>query len=145
VIDAIPFPEGRYRPAEIPVSASPVWEHDRPGNYPIYEERQHFLATVHGFDAGGFEATIRCVDLQSLIDAKLRPRGHRKPLKERDECDILRAVARAKETIGHTVKTIAASHLLTLTIREHENSPESLAVRWRRFVRAYRGSRDDFP
>jgi len=146
VSNTIPFPEGRYRPAQVPISEWPSWEHDRPGNYPIYEEPEHFLATVHGFDAGGFEATIRCLDLQRLVDARLRPRGQRKPVEKRDERDILRAVARAKKTIRHAVKTIGASHLLTLTTREHENSPETLAVRWKRFVRAYRVvSKDEFP
>jgi len=76
----------------------------------------------------------------------MRPRGYRKPVEERDERDMLRAVARAKKTIRHAVKTIGASHLLTLTTREHENCPESLAVRWKRFVRAYRNfSKDGFP
>lgn len=144
--DAIPFSKGRYRPAQVPMSDWPAWEHDRPGNYPIYQKREHFLATVQGFDAGGFEATIRCVDLQSLVDLRLRPRGLRKPVEKRDERDIHRAVAWARKTIRHAVKTIGATHLLTLTTREHENSPESLAVRWKQFVRAYRAvSNDGFP
>lgn len=144
--DGIPFPAGSYRPRRLAVSEWPPGEWDRPQNHPLYEAREHFLATVYGFDAGGFEATIRRVDAQTLLDAQLRPRGRRKPVEKRDERDILRAVARAKKTIRHAVKTIGASHLLTLTTREHENTPESLAVRWKRFVRAYRAvSKDRFP
>lgn len=144
--DAVPFPEASYRPRLLPVSEWPPGEQDRPQNHPLYEDREHFLATVYGFDAGGFEATIRRVDAQTLLDAQARPRGVRKPVEERDERDMLRAVARARKTIRHAVKTIGASHLLTVTTREHENSPESLAVQWKRFVRGYRAvSKDGFP
>jgi hypothetical protein len=146
VIDDLPFPTEAYRPAQIPHSAHPPGDWDRPANYPIYEEREHYLATVHGFDAGGYEATVRCVDLQVLVDSRMRPRGHRKPLEERDERDMLRAVARAKKTVRHAVKTIGATHLMTLTTREQENSPESLAAQWKQFVRAYRKyTGEDFP
>jgi hypothetical protein len=146
VSDAIPFPEGRYRSPQIPISDWPHGEHDRPGNYPIYEEREHFLATVHGFDAGGFEATIRCLDVQALVDARMRPRGYRKPVAERSERDVLRAVARAKKMLRHGVKRLGCDHLLTLTTREAENTPESLAQKWKAFVRRYRDySKDEFP
>lgn len=73
-----------------------------------------------------------------MADARMRPRGHRKPVDKRDERDMLRAVARAKKTIRHATKTIGATHLMTLTTREEENSPESLASKWKRFARAYR-------
>jgi hypothetical protein len=63
VIDSLPFPLGAYRPAQVPYSERSPGDWDRPANYPIYQEREHFLATVYGFDAGGFEATIRCIDL----------------------------------------------------------------------------------
>ena len=111
---------------------------DRPINYPIYEEREHYLATVHGFEAGGFEATVRCVDLQALVDARMRPRGYRKPVEERSEKVMLRAVARAKKTVRHAVKNIGCDHLVTLTTREERNTPEDLNLQWKRFVRSYR-------
>lgn len=145
--DGTPFPARAYVPPVVPYSEwSQCDRQERPGNYPIYEEREHFLATVYGFEAGGFEATIRLVDIQKAIDAQMRPRGHRKPVDERDERDMLRAVARAKKTIRHAVKTIGATHLMTLTTREDENSPESLAAQWKRFVRSYRSySGEAFP
>jgi hypothetical protein len=75
----------------------------------------------------------------------MRPRGLRKPVEERDERDMLRAVARARKTIRHAVKTIGATYLMTLTTRQEENSPDELARRWKKFVRAYRPfSGDDF-
>jgi hypothetical protein len=138
VIDGLPFPEGAYRPLQIPVSDWSHVDRDRPVNYPIYVEREHYLATVHGFDAGGFEATVRRVDLQELVNLKSRPRGIRKPKEERSEEDMIRAVRRAKKTVRHAVKTIGATHLMTLTTRQAENSPEELAVQWKRFVRSYR-------
>lgn len=146
MIDGLPFLVDAYRPVQVPFLERSAGDWDRPVNYPIYEAREHFLATVYGFDAGGFEATVRCVDLQALVDAKMRPRGRRKPVEQRDERDMLRAVARAKKTIRHAAKTIGVTHLMTLTTREEENSPESLARQWKQFVRAYRRISDrEFP
>ncbi len=71
MVDDIPFPDGAYRPPQVPYKDWSFGNLDRPINYPVFEEREHFLATIHGFDAGGFEATIRCVNLQALADAKL--------------------------------------------------------------------------
>lgn len=110
------------------------------------KERYHYIATVHGFDAGGFEATIRLVDAQRMLDLALLPRGHRKPVEDRKPTDMLRAVARAKKTIRLAVKQIGCDHLLTLTTREEENDPAKLACQWKEFVRKYRKYSDnDFP
>ena len=89
MIDDIPFENGFYSPPQTPYSELPPGYSDRPINYPVFEERDHFLLTVHGFDAGGFEAAVRQVDLQAMADAKMRPRGPRKPVEERDERDMV--------------------------------------------------------
>lgn len=142
--DGLPFPEA-YQPPQIPVSEWSHVDRDRPVNYPIYEEREHYLSTVHGFDAGSFEATVRRVDLQEIADSRSRPRGVRKPVEKRSEEDMIRAVRRAKKTVRHAVKTIGATHLTTLTTRQEENNPEELAVQGKKFVRAYRPfSSDEF-
>ncbi|MDP1718711.1 MAG: hypothetical protein Q8L40_11610 [Burkholderiales bacterium] len=144
MVDDITFAEA-YRPPQVPPAERSPGDRDRPVNYPVYEDREHFLATVHGFGAGGFEASIREVDLQALVNARMRPRGARKPESDRDPRDVVRSVARSRKTIRHCVKTIGADHMLTLTTREDENSPESLMVRFKRFVRAYRSfSKDAF-
>jgi len=144
VTDGLPFPAA-YRPSQIPPYEWSHIDRERPVNYPIYEEREHYLATVHGFDAGGFEATVRRVDLQEIADSKSRPRGNRKPAEKRSEEDMIRAVRRARKTVRHAVKTIGATHLMTLTTRQDENSPEELSVQWKKFVRSYRPfSGDDF-
>jgi hypothetical protein len=135
-----------YRPAQIPFADWPVVGEDRPANYPIYEEREHFLATIHGFDAGGFEATVRYIDLQAMVDARLHVHRRRKQVEERSEKDMLRAVARAKKVVRHAVKQITCDHMMTLTTRQEENTPEELAVMWKAFVRRYRRfSNDEFP
>lgn len=145
MVDDIPFPDA-YRPPQIAYAERAPCDRDLPANCPVFEDREHYLLTVYGFDAGGFEATLRPVDLQALAELRMRPKGHRKPVEQRDERDMLRAVARAKKTVRHAVKTIGATHLMTLTTREHENSPESLATQWKQFVRAYRRfSGEDFP
>jgi hypothetical protein len=133
----IGFPEP-YRPPQLSVSEQLVTDPDRPVNYPVFEERYHYLATVHGFTAGGFECTVRRVDVQAMVDARMRTRGHRKPVSERDEADMLRAVKRSKKMVRLCVKEIGCNHLLTLTTREDINSPESLARQWKAFVRRWR-------
>ena len=144
--DDFPFAEGVYRPTQVPHADWSFGDFDRPINYPIFEEPVHYQATVYGFEAGGFEATVREVDLQRMADAKLRPRGRRKPVEDRDEKDMLRAAARAKKTVRHAVKTIGATHLMTLTTREEENTPESLAFKLKSFIRSYRSfAKEDFP
>src|SRR5258706_16130552 len=115
--DGIPFPAGNNLPALVPYSEWPRSEWDRPFNHGLFKEREHYLVTVHSFEAGGFEATVRHVDLQKMMDLAMLPRGIRKPPAERDPLGVLRAGNRAKKTLRHCVKTIGATHLLTLTTR----------------------------
>lgn len=133
----LPFP-GEYFPPTIPPSEWGPGERDRPHNHALLKDRDHYLLTVHGFTAGGFEATVRNVDAQGMEDMQLRPRGARKPVEERKPTDMLRAVARAKKTVRHAVKEIGCDHLLTLTTREEENDPLKMARQWKEFVRQYR-------
>lgn len=132
------LPSPNYHPAMVPASEWGPGERDRAINYPVYAERSHFQATVYGFAAGGFEATVRIVDIQTMSDAAMRPRGVRKAVEERDERDVVRSVARAKKTLRHAVKQIGCDHLLTLTTRQEKNSPEELNRRWKSWVRSYR-------
>ena len=52
-------------------------EHDRPANHGLFKEREHFLATVHGFGSGGFEATIRCSICTAISPVKIGKLGKR--------------------------------------------------------------------
>ena len=133
-----------YRPRQLPVSqwAAPA----RPVNFPVLEDRDHYLCTVYGFSVGGFEASVRLVDLQALIDSQMRPRGRRKPVEDRREADMVSSVQRSKRALRRAVKEIGCDHLLTVTTREKRNSPESLALLWKAFVRRYRFfAKDEFP
>ena len=133
-----------YRPRQL--ATVEAVRDGRPVNYPVLEEREHFLATVHGFTAGGFEASVRLVDLQALIDAQMRPRGRRKPVDQRDEVDMVSSVRRSKRALRRAVKEIGCDHLLTVTTREQRNSPEALARMWKAFVRRYRFfAKEEFP
>lgn len=70
----IPF-DPSYFPARVPPKDSTFFApSNEPLNHPSLEERDHYLATVHGFDKGGFEASVRWVDAQKMIDAAMRPR-----------------------------------------------------------------------
>jgi hypothetical protein len=126
----VPFHERRANPGL----------RDFPVNYPVYADREHFIARVVGFDAGGFEAVIRCVDAQHMVEQSLRPRGARKPVEERSEVDQVRSAHRARTNLRQLVKQIGADHMLTLTTRQERNSPEELARMFKRFVRLYRSA-----
>ena len=56
MIDGLPFPEA-YRPPQIPVTEWSHVDRDRPVNYPIYEEREHYLATVAGYETNKYQIT----------------------------------------------------------------------------------------
>jgi hypothetical protein len=66
------------------------------------------------------------------------PRGRRKPFEERRQEDKDRAVKRARRNVRWACRQIGATHLMTLTTRQDRNSPEELAVWWKRFVRLVR-------
>lgn len=127
-----------YRPRQKPISQWGAGESGRPVNYPVLEDQDHYLVTVHGFSVGGFEATVKSVNLQAMIERQMRPRGQRRPVEDRDMADVVSSVQRSKSMVRRLVKEIGADHLLTLTTRESSNTPESLAARWKAFVRRYR-------
>lgn len=107
-------------------------------NYPVLEEPEHVECRIVSFGAGGFEMTVRVVDLQARIDRQMSTaplRGHRKPIDQRCEVDKARSVRRARQKVRGLCRQIGAQYLMTLTTRESENSPEELALRWKRFCR----------
>lgn len=126
------------RPRQKPIAQWGAAEAGRPVNYPVLEDQDHYLVTVHGFSGGGFEATVKSVNLQTLIDGRGVPRGARRPVDERSMTDVVRSVNRAKAMVRRLVREMGADHLLTLTTREDRNTPESLAAKWKAFVRRYR-------
>ena len=144
-IGDVPF-ESDYFPSHVPPKHSTFFGvGTEASNRPVLEEREHYLTTVHGFDTGGFEASVRCVDAQKMYEAAMRPRGARKPVKERSETDMLRSARRSKTNVRRAVKQIGCTHLLTMTTRENENTPEALNEKLKKFARNYRrGTGDRF-
>lgn len=82
---------------------------------------------VQKFKAGGYEATVRMLDLQKIGRAMNASRRHgkREEPGERDEESIRKAGARAKRRVRHLVKNMGATNLVTLTRRETAEDVEA--------------------
>lgn len=121
-------------------------------NSPTFEEREHFAVTVQPFRAGGYEATLRRVDLQEAADRTIRPRkyGQRVEPEERTQDSLNVSRHRAKATVRKRVKDMGGNRLCTLTVRQSDAlgymSPEEWAKAFARYVRLLRraGLMDDY-
>lgn len=105
------------------------------------ENEDSFVLKVQPFAPGGYEATIRRVNLPRIGAAMegLRPRGKREAPEELSVESIIKASGRAKRKVRHLCRNMMATHLLTLTRRESEESefwaPEQWAEAWDRLRR----------
>lgn len=102
---------------------------------------RNYVAKVQSFAAGGYELTVKSLDLAALArmsDAP-RKRGKRDRPKEVDPGVSLKSAYRAKRTLRHQVKNIGADRLFTVTKRESEGSgfwnESQWAAAWDRFRR----------
>lgn len=139
------LPEGLFpsqsgpRLRQVPPSQWGPEHRNRPINYPILEEPEHLEAKLISFEAGGFELSVRRVDVQKRIEWGMdgvRPlRGARKPINQRSEMDKERAVRRARQKVRVLCRQIGCRYLVTFTTREESNTPEELAGRWWQFCR----------
>lgn len=82
---------------------------------------------VQKFEAGGYEATVRMLDLAKIGRAMNRAhrRGKREDPGERDPDSVRKAGARAKRRVRHLVKNMGATNLVTLTRRESAEDVEA--------------------
>lgn len=82
---------------------------------------------VQKFEAGGYEATVRMLDLAKIGRAMNRAhrRGKREEPGERDPDSVRKAGARAKRRVRHLVKNMGATNLVTLTRRESSEDVEA--------------------
>lgn len=100
-----------------------------------------FVLKVQPFALGGYEATIRQVNLPRIGQAmdSFRPQGKREAPEELSVESIMKSSARAKRRVRHLCRNMMATHLLTLTRREKEEaefwSPEQWADAWDRLRR----------
>lgn len=105
------------------------------------EGKENLVLKVQPFAKGGYEATLRSLDLEKIgraIDAD-RPRGKREAKDAVSLENQTKAAARAKRKMRHLVKNMMADHLVTFTRRELEGAEywtaEQWAAAWDRFRR----------
>jgi hypothetical protein len=113
-------------------------------NTPSYKESEHYSLSVQPFRAGGYEATIRLVDLQEAADRAERPRiyGERVEPSERSEDSLQVARQRAKAMVRKRIKDMGGNRLCTLTVRQNDAlgylSPDEWAKAFAKYVRLLR-------
>ena len=107
---------------------------------PYTAEKYQWRASVQAFSQGGYEATIKLVDVEKVAAARdaqeygfLRGKRLPRPEEQRNESDIERAAQRARKTVRHKCKEMGADRLLTLTTRE-VLTVEELLKAWQRFL-----------
>lgn len=104
-------------------------------------EGDSFVLKIQPFAKGGYEATVRSVNLPRIGMAmeSYRPVGKRQAPEEVSVESIMKASARAKRRVRHLCRNMMATHLLTLTRREFEGSewwsPDDWADAWDRLRR----------
>jgi hypothetical protein len=112
---------------------------------------QNYVLKVQAFAKGGYEATVRAIDLEKVGNAILGGgvRGKREVPDVVPVVNQEKAAARSKRKMRHLVKNMMADHLVTFTKREAEGSvywvPEQWAKAWDRFRRLLTRFLGDFP
>lgn len=106
---------------------------------------------VQSFNSGGYEATVRMVDLGKIANAMDGKRrfGKREAPETQDYSNSQKAASRAKRKVRHLVKNMGATNLVTLTRRESPGTkywqPEDWAKAWDRLRRNLERVIGDFP
>lgn len=139
-----------YHPAQDATYGGRAWRSAL--NTPTYAEREHFAVTVQPFRAGGYEATLRRVDIQDAADRMASPGriGPRVEPGERSQDSIETSRHRAKAMVRKRIKDMGGNRLCTLTARQSDTlgymSPEDWAKAFARYVRILRraGLMDDY-
>jgi hypothetical protein len=105
------------------------------------------VATIQPFKAGGYEVTLKNVDMKSLgnlMANKGRVTGKREKPEKQNHDDVIRSVQRAKKKVRQLIKQKGCDRLLTLTRRENnpdtfKNEDEWLSD-FQRFIRLCRAA-----
>jgi hypothetical protein len=106
---------------------------------------------IQPFASGGYEATIRLMDIEKIGNAMDAPRrfGKREAPEVQDFGCVQKAASRAKRKVRHLVKNMGATNLVTLTRRESPGTgywtPEQWAKAWDRLRRNIEKVVGDFP
>lgn len=113
-------------------------------NTPTFDHADHFSLSIQPFRAGGYEATLRRVDLQKAADRAAIPRnyGKRVAQDERSQDSIDSSRKRAKAMVRKRVKDMGGDRLCTLTVRQNDElgymSPDDWHVAFAKFIRLTR-------
>lgn len=112
---------------------------------------QNFVLKIQPFAKGGYEGTIRLIDLEKVGSA-MDGGGVRGTREVPDVVSMenqRKAAARSKRKMRHLVKNMMADHLVTFTKRELEGSeywtPDQWAKAWDRLRRLLSRVLGDFP
>jgi hypothetical protein len=110
-----------------------------------------FVLKVQPFEHGGYEASMRLLNLEKIGRA-IEFGGQHGPREKPDDLDpvnLAKAAARAKTKVRLLVKNMAADHLVTLTRRETIEtgywSPEDWSKAWDQLRRKLARVIGDFP
>ena len=110
-----------------------------------------YVLKIQPFAKGGYEATVRSVDLERIGDAIVNggKRGKREAPDVVSYENQQKAASRSKRKMRHLVKNMMADHMVTFTKREVEGavywSAEQWAVAWDKFRRLLTRVIGDFP
>lgn len=117
----------------------------------VKEGESNFVLKIQAFSKGGYEGTIRRLDLEK-IGRVMDCGGVRGSREAPDHVSIEnqeKAAARAKKRMRHLVKNMMADHLVTFTRREAEGgeywNPEQWAKAWDKFRRLLTRYIGEFP
>lgn len=92
----------------------------------------HFVAKVQSFKVGGYELSVRSLELEKIGRAieGVRRIGKREKPDSIDLENVRKAAQRAKRRVRYLTKNMAASHLVTFTRRETEAGGFWAAEEW---------------
>lgn len=111
----------------------------------------NFVLKVQPFKKGGYEATVRSLDLEKIGAAIVsgKKRGKREAPSEISVENQMKASARAKREMRYKVRNMMADHLVTFSKRESDPEKfwtfEDWAAAWDRFRRSLNKIMPDFP
>lgn len=101
------------------------------GRYRQPKSPQRYVLKIQPFEEGGYEATLRLLDIDKIanaIDRAGKKRGQREESRAKDpEETAARAGARAKAKVRKLCRNMCATHMVTLTKREKADAPETWA------------------
>jgi hypothetical protein len=110
-----------------------------------------YVLKIQSFAKGGYEATVRSVDLERIGDAIVNggKRGKREAPDVVSYENQQKAASRSKRKMRHLVKNMMADHLVTFTKRESDSSSfwgaEQWSKAWDKFRRHLTRYLGEFP